>query len=54
MDSIESSGHPLGFPLDGMQAAPIFSGGSGEAVVITEGVRFSHGGFAVGTDFITC
>ena len=36
MDSIEGSGYPLGFPLDDTEASPVFRGGSGEAVVMTE------------------
>lgn len=36
MDTIEGSGFPLGFPLDRGEADPIFSGHSGETVVMTE------------------
>lgn len=36
MDTIEGSGHPLGFALDGIDAAPIFAGRDGETVVMTE------------------
>ena len=36
MDTIESSGYPLGFPLGDTVAAPVFRGEAGQTVVMTE------------------
>ena len=36
METIEGSGYPLGFALDDTEAAPIFTGGTGDTIVVTE------------------
>ena len=36
METIEGSGYPLGFALDDKDAAPIFTGGTGDTIVVTE------------------